>query len=167
MSMMRSAIDELTGESLDQVPDAVLEQDLAEIRAAIEALEAQFVRRVAEGRGLGADVIAGSAEGRIFAGPAAQAAKLVDDWGGLERAVRAAKEMAHHGVRVNAIQPGLIRSAMTEAMPQKAWDQKMSEIPMGRPGEVDEIASVALFLASDMSSYVTGAVLEVTGGRFM
>ncbi|HEY2261313.1 MAG TPA: 3-oxoacyl-ACP reductase FabG, partial [Streptosporangiaceae bacterium] len=44
----------------------------------------------------------------------------------------AAKEMAHHGVRVNAIQPGLIRSAMTEAMPQKAWDQKMTEIPMGR-----------------------------------
>ncbi|WP_016931970.1 3-oxoacyl-ACP reductase FabG [Rhodococcus sp. R1101] len=79
----------------------------------------------------------------------------------------AAKEMAHHGVRVNAIQPGLIRSAMTEAMPQKVWDQKMSEIPMGRPGEVDEIASVALFLASDMSSYMTGTVLEVTGGRFM
>ncbi|KOS53090.1 3-oxoacyl-ACP reductase FabG [Rhodococcus rhodochrous] len=79
----------------------------------------------------------------------------------------AAKEMAHHGVRVNAIQPGLIRSAMTEAMPQKAWDQKMSEIPMGRPGEVSEIASVALFLASDMSSYMTGTVLEVTGGRFL
>ncbi|MDS1115986.1 3-oxoacyl-ACP reductase FabG [Gordonia westfalica] len=79
----------------------------------------------------------------------------------------AAKEMAHHGVRVNAIQPGLIRSAMTEAMPQKAWDQKMSEIPMHRAGEVEEVASVALFLASDMSSYMTGTVLEVTGGRFM
>ncbi|AZG45681.1 putative oxidoreductase [Gordonia insulae] len=79
----------------------------------------------------------------------------------------AAKEMAHHGVRVNAIQPGLIRSAMTEAMPQKAWDQKMAEIPMKRAGEVDEVASVALFLASDMSSYMTGTVLEVTGGRFM
>lgn len=79
----------------------------------------------------------------------------------------AAKETAHHGIRVNAIQPGLIRSAMTEAMPQKAWDQKMSEIPLGRPGTVDEIASVALFLASDLSSYMTGTVLEVTGGRFM
>jgi 3-oxoacyl-[acyl-carrier protein] reductase len=79
----------------------------------------------------------------------------------------AAKEMAHHGVRVNAIQPGLIRSAMTEAMPQKAWDQKMAEIPMGRAGELAEVATVALFLASDMSSYMTGTVLEVTGGRFM
>ncbi|MET9262057.1 3-oxoacyl-ACP reductase FabG [Amycolatopsis sp. NPDC004079] len=79
----------------------------------------------------------------------------------------AAKEMAHHGVRVNAIQPGLIRTAMTEAMPQKAWDQKMAEIPMHRAGEVGEIASVALFLASDLSSYMTGTVLEVTGGRFM
>ncbi|MFC5752419.1 3-oxoacyl-ACP reductase FabG [Actinomadura rugatobispora] len=79
----------------------------------------------------------------------------------------AAKEMAHHGVRVNAVQPGLIRSAMTEAMPAKAWEQKMSEIPMGRPGEVAEVASVVLFLASDLSSYMTGTVLEVTGGRFM
>jgi 3-oxoacyl-[acyl-carrier protein] reductase len=79
----------------------------------------------------------------------------------------AAKEMAHHGVRVNAIQPGLIRSAMTEAMPAKAWAQKMSEIPMGRAGEVAEVANVALFLASGLSSYMTGTVLEVTGGRFM
>jgi 3-oxoacyl-[acyl-carrier protein] reductase len=79
----------------------------------------------------------------------------------------AAKEMAHHGVRVNAIQPGLIRTAMTEAMPPKVWDQKMAEIPMGRAGEMHEVASVALFLASDLSSYMTGTVLEATGGRFM
>lgn len=79
----------------------------------------------------------------------------------------AAKEMAHHGVRVNAVQPGLIRSAMTEALPEKAWDQKMSEIPMGRVGEVAEVANVVLFLACDLSSYMTGTVLEVTGGRFM
>ena len=77
----------------------------------------------------------------------------------------AAKELAHLGVRVNAIQPGLIRSAMTEAMPQRIWDAKLAEVPMGRAGEPSEVASVALFLASDMSSYMTGTVLEVTGGR--
>ena len=47
----------------------------------------------------------------------------------------AAKELAHLGVRVNAIHPGLIRSAMTEAMPQHIWDQKVAEVPMGRAGE--------------------------------
>ena len=79
----------------------------------------------------------------------------------------AAKEVAHLGVRINAIQPGLIRSAMTEAMPQKIWDAKLAEVPMGRAGEPSEIASVAVFLASDLSSYMTGTVLEVTGGRYM
>jgi 3-oxoacyl-[acyl-carrier protein] reductase len=56
---------------------------------------------------------------------------------------------------------------MTEAMPQAAWDSKMAEIPMGRAGEPSEVAQVVLFLASDMSSYLTGAVLEITGGRYM
>lgn len=79
----------------------------------------------------------------------------------------ASKELAHLGVRVNAIQPGLIRSAMTEAMPQRIWDSKVAEVPMGRAGEPDEVAKVALFLASDLSSYMTGTVLEVTGGRHL
>lgn len=79
----------------------------------------------------------------------------------------AAKELAHLGVRVNAIQPGLIRSAMTEAMPQHIWDQKLAEVPMGRAGEPAEVAKVALFLASDLSSYMTGTVIEVTGGRYI
>jgi 3-oxoacyl-[acyl-carrier protein] reductase len=79
----------------------------------------------------------------------------------------AAKEVAHLGVRINAIQPGLIRSAMTEAMPQRIWDAKLAEVPMARAGEPDEVANVALFLASDLSSYMTGTVLEVTGGRYI
>ncbi|AFM16510.1 dehydrogenase of unknown specificity, short-chain alcohol dehydrogenase like protein [Mycolicibacterium chubuense NBB4] len=79
----------------------------------------------------------------------------------------ASKELAHLGVRVNAIQPGLIRSAMTEAMPQRIWDSKVAEVPMGRAGEPEEVAKVALFLASDLSSYMTGTVLEVTGGRHL
>ncbi len=79
----------------------------------------------------------------------------------------AAKEMAHHGVRVNAIQPGLIRSAMTEALPERIWNEKVAQVPLGRVGEPSEIASVALFLAGPDSSYMTGTVLEVTGGRFI
>ncbi len=79
----------------------------------------------------------------------------------------AAKELAGAGVRVNAIQPGLIRTAMTTAMPQDIWDQKLAEVPMRRAGETGEVAGVALFLASDLSSYVTGTVVEVTGGRYM
>jgi 3-oxoacyl-[acyl-carrier protein] reductase len=79
----------------------------------------------------------------------------------------AAKELAHRGVRVNAIQPGLIRTAMTDDLRPDIIEQKLAEIPMGRIGEPAEIANVALFLASDLSSYLTGTVLEVTGGRYM
>lgn len=79
----------------------------------------------------------------------------------------AAKEVARYGIRVNAIQPGLIRTAMTESMPEAVWEQKMAEIPLQRAGEPDEVAKVATFYASDLSSYMTGTVAEVTGGRFM
>jgi 3-oxoacyl-[acyl-carrier protein] reductase len=79
----------------------------------------------------------------------------------------AAKELARHGVRVNAVQPGLIRTDMTTAMPQEIWDQKLAEVPLGRAGDPDEVAKVVLFLACDLSSYVTGAAIEVTGGRYM
>jgi 3-oxoacyl-[acyl-carrier protein] reductase len=78
-----------------------------------------------------------------------------------------AKELAPHGIRVNAVQPGLIRTAMTEALRPDIWAQKLAEIPMGRAGEPADVANAVLFLASDLAAYVTGAVLEVTGGRHM
>ena len=77
----------------------------------------------------------------------------------------AAKELASRNVRVNAVAPGLIRTAMTEAMPQAAWDSKLAEIPMGRAGEPSEVADAVTFLASDMASYLTGIVIEIAGGR--
>lgn len=79
----------------------------------------------------------------------------------------AAKELAHHGVRVNAIQPGLIRTPMTEAMTPEAYAATEATIPMRRAGEPEEVANVVAFLASDLASYLTGAVLEVSGGRGM
>ena len=78
-----------------------------------------------------------------------------------------AKEVARYGIRVNAIQPGLIRTAMTEKMDLTALAAGLEQVPLGRIGEPTEVADVAVFLASDLSSYVTGAVLEVTGGRHM
>lgn len=78
-----------------------------------------------------------------------------------------AKELAHHNVRVNAVQPGLIRTPMTAAMKPEVFAEREAAIPMKRAGLPSEVASVALFLASDLSSYVTGAVLEVGGGRLM
>ena len=79
----------------------------------------------------------------------------------------AAKELAHRGVRVNAVAPGLIRTAMTEAMPPDVFAAREADIPMKRAGTADEVAGAVLFLASELSSYVTGAVIEVGGGRYM
>lgn len=56
---------------------------------------------------------------------------------------------------------------MTEAMPARVWEQKLAEVPMGRAGEPDEIALVALFFASNLSSDMIATVAEVTGGRDM
>jgi 3-oxoacyl-[acyl-carrier protein] reductase len=77
----------------------------------------------------------------------------------------AAKEVGHAGVRVNAVQPGLIRTPMTAAMPQDMFAEREKQIPLQRAGEPGEVADAVLFLASGMSSYITGAVIEVGGGR--
>lgn len=77
----------------------------------------------------------------------------------------AAKEVGFKGVRVNAIQPGLIKTAMTAAMPADIFAAREKEIPLGRAGDPRDIANAALFLSSDLSSYITGIVVEVAGGR--
>jgi 3-oxoacyl-[acyl-carrier protein] reductase len=77
----------------------------------------------------------------------------------------AAKELGHTGIRVNAIQPGLIKTAMTAKMPPDILAAREKEIPLGRAGDPDDVAKAALFLASDLSAYITGIVIEVGGGR--
>lgn len=94
------------------------------------------------------------------------AGELLGRQGGIIGLTKAAtKEVARAEVRVNAIQPGLIATPMTAGMRPDISQRKLDSIPMGRAGDPAEIASVVLFLASDLASYTTGAVLEVAGGR--
>ncbi|RKY70235.1 MAG: hypothetical protein DRP97_04070 [Candidatus Latescibacterota bacterium] len=81
-------------------------------------------------------------------------------------------ETGPYGITVNAVAPGLFLSTeriekLWKSRPKEIKDQLIKEIALGRLGEVDELASVVLFLASDDASYVTGVILDVNGGRFM
>ncbi|MDE5726595.1 MAG: 3-oxoacyl-[acyl-carrier-protein] reductase [Duncaniella sp.] len=78
-----------------------------------------------------------------------------------------AQEVGSRGIRANAIAPGFIETAMTAALPEDVRKEWAAKIPLRRAGQVDDIANVAAFLASDMASYVTGQVIEVDGGMNM
>ena len=75
-----------------------------------------------------------------------------------------AKEMGSRGIRANAIAPGFIITAMTNALPEKVREEWNKKIPLRRGGTPEDIANVALFLASDLASYVTGQVIVCDGG---
>lgn len=74
-----------------------------------------------------------------------------------------AKEMGSRGIRANAIAPGFIMTDMTAALPEETLNEFVKMIPMRRGGQPEEVAKVALFLASDLSSYVSGQVIQVNG----
>lgn len=78
-----------------------------------------------------------------------------------------AKEMAARNIRVNAVAPGFIETAMTDGIPEKIREGMISSIPMGRMGQPEDVAKAVCFLASDDSSYITGQVLVVDGGLVM
>jgi len=75
-----------------------------------------------------------------------------------------ARELGRYKIRVNAVAPGFIATEILRAMPEKVLDGMVARTPLGRMGEVDDIANAYVWLASDAASFVTGAVLSVDGG---
>lgn len=84
---------------------------------------------------------------------------------GLTKAL--AKEFAGRGVRVNAVAPGFIQTAMTDALAEDVQIKMKEAIPLGRLGNPEDVANIVLFLVSDLGSYVTGQVINCDGGMIM
>jgi 3-oxoacyl-[acyl-carrier protein] reductase len=101
------------------------------------------------------------------AGNAGQAAYAASKAGLLGLAKSVAKELGSRNVRVNAVAPGLIETAMTESMPDEARAHYLATIPLGRAGNPDDVSGVVTFLCSDAARYVTGQTIVVDGGFLM
>lgn len=125
----------------------------------------QYASRLMQRQGGGSIINLASIIGRV--GNTGQAA-----YGGSKAAVigmtlSLAKELAPAQIRVNAIAPGFIDTEMTRSLPTEKYQQRLQNIAMGRIGTANDIANTALFLASDMSVYVTGQVIGVDGGMLI
>ena len=79
----------------------------------------------------------------------------------------AAKELASRGITVNVVAPGFIGTDMTAGLPESVKEKMLTDIPLGRMGEPEDVANAVLFLASDQASYITGQVVNVDGGMVM
>ena len=97
-------------------------------------------------------------------GNAGQANYAASKAGMIDLAKSVAQEMGIRGVRANAIAPGFIETAMTHQLSDEVRKEWMKQIPLRRGGQAEDVANVAVFLASDLSSYVTGQVIQVDGG---
>lgn len=125
----------------------------------------QYASRLMQRQGGGSIINLASIIGRV--GNSGQTA-----YGGSKAAVigmtlSMAKELAAAQIRVNAIAPGFIDTEMTRMLPADKYQQRLQSIAMGRVGTAEDIANTALYLASDLSAYVTGQVIGVDGGMLI
>jgi 3-oxoacyl-[acyl-carrier protein] reductase len=100
-------------------------------------------------------------------GNAGQANYAASKGGVISFSKTVARELASRNVRCNAVAPGFIRTAMTDALPEDVQEKMLANIPLNRFGSPEDIANVVAFLAGDASGYVTGQVISTCGGMVM
>ncbi len=124
----------------------------------------QAVAKVMVAQGTGGSIISVTSSEGVRAAPG-YASYAAAKAGVISFTKTAALELAEHGIRVNALAPDVILTEGIVAVSPAGRDERWaSMIPMGRPGHVDEMAGAAVFLASDLSSYITGQTIHIDGG---
>lgn len=102
-----------------------------------------------------------------YTGNAGQASYAAAKAGLLGLSKSVAREVASRGITVNVVAPGLIDTEMTDALPEDVRGWMLDQVPMGRPGTVEDVAAAVAYLASDDAAYLTGQVIKVDGGMVM
>ena len=144
----------------DEDWDAVLETNLKGAFLCTRAV-ARVMTRQKSGRIINISSVVGEMGNAGQVNYCASKAGLI----GLTKAT--ARELARRSITVNAVAPGFIATDMTEGLSDKARQDLIGQIPLGRLGAVDDVAASVAFLASDQAAYITGQVLGVNGGMYM
>ena len=149
---------------MDITPDGYQAVTDVSVRGSLymtQAVVAHMRHRQAGGVVICMSSVSAQRGGGIFGGPHYSAAK-----GGVLGLMRAmARELAPDGIRVNAVAPGLIRTDITgDKLTPEVTAEIVRSVPLGRLGEAADVAGCCVFLASDLSAYVTGATIDVNGG---
>jgi len=146
----------------DDLWNSVININLTGTFNCVRAISSHFMEK----RPLGGKIINFTSTAAKY-GNVGQAAYAASKWGIIAFSKTAARELARYKVNVNCIMPGYIETAMTANTPSVYKEQTIAQIPQMRIGYPDDVAKVAVFLASDDSDYMTGGVVQVDGGLRM